>query len=238
MLKRISLTIISLSTAFIVTGLTSESSNASSLVNGSFENHGTKINGKEIQNNKWGWIHEDNVEGWESTDHKDYVEIWDSGFQGVIAAEGERFAELNADSAGSLYQDVTGVGAGLEVGFEFYHRARKRTDVMSLMITDLGQDNIFGTLDDTILFFKDDYSATTAGWVHNTGKADLLTLGNTLRFAYGAVSTGSGNATVGNFLDDVSFGVGIGEARDVPEPASLLGLLAVGALGSLSMKRK
>ncbi|MBP0020716.1 MAG: PEP-CTERM sorting domain-containing protein [Cyanobacteria bacterium SBLK] len=110
---------------------------------------------------------------------------------------------------------------------------------MSLEITDLGEDNIFGTQDDTSLFYNT-YSATTAAWVYNTnaGEDAIVTLGNTLRFAYGAVSTGSGNATVGNFLDAVSFGVGVGESQPVPEPASLLGLLVFGTLGASSLKRK
>ena len=53
-------------------------------------------------------------------------------------------------------------------------------------------------------------------------------------------STGSGNPSVGNFLDAADFGVGVGPSvKNVPEPASTLGLLAIGALGATSaFKRK
>lgn len=232
MFKQIALATISLSTAFIVTGLTAESSRASSLINGDFEN-------PFVRDGTFRFNDESIVPGWQTTDTKNHIEIWGDGFLGVEAAVGRQFAELNAQSASTIFQDVTGIGSGLEVGFEFYHRARRGTDVMSLEITDLGEDNLFGTQDDTSLFYNT-YSATTAAWVYNTnaGEDAIVTLGNTLRFAYGAISTGSGNATVGNFLDAVSFGVGVGESQPVPEPASLFGLLVVGALGASALKRK
>ncbi|MEM9543308.1 MAG: PEP-CTERM sorting domain-containing protein [Cyanobacteria bacterium P01_E01_bin.42] len=234
MFKQLSLAIATLSAAFVVTGLTAESSRASSLVNGDFEN-------PFVRNGTFRFNDASIVPGWKTTDTRNHIEIWGDGFLGVNAAVGRQFAELNAQSASTIFQDVTDIDAGLEVGFEFYHRARKGTDVMSLEITDLGQDNIFGTLDDTSLFYNT-YSATTAAWVYNTNESEdaIITLGNTLRFAYGAVSTGSRNNTVGNFLDAVSFGVGVGaeETQPVPEPASLLGLLVVGSLCASSLKRK
>lgn len=179
------------------------------------------------------------VPGWETTDVS--IEIWANGFRGVFAQEGTQFAEINAFINGTLYQDVTGIAAGSEVGFTFLHRARVGTDVMGLTITDLGIDNLFGTSDDTVLFTKN-YSATTAAWVNNTnaGEDPIFTVGNNVRFAYSAVSTGSGNPSIGNFLDAADFGVGVGPSvKNVPEPASTLGLLAIGALGATSaFKRK
>lgn len=183
------------------------------------------------------------VPGWETSASDNKIEIWTSGFLGVTAYEGNQFIELNATQVSTVFQDVSGIAAGLEVGFEFAHRARVGTDIMNLTITDLGEDNIFGGGNDTILF-TNNYSATTAAWVKNTnaGEAPIITLGNNLRFAYSAVSTGSGSPTVGNFIDGASFGVGVGPEpdppTDVPEPASILGLLAIGALGATSLKGK
>ena len=70
-----------------------------------------------------------------------------------------------------------------------------------------------------------------------------MTLGNNIRFAYSAVSTGSGRKSVGNFLDAANFGLAseiTPEAQDVPEPASALAILAMGAIsfgGSLIKKQ-
>ncbi|GBF85630.1 PEP-CTERM sorting domain-containing protein [Aphanothece sacrum] len=64
--------------------------------------------------------------------------------------------------------------------------------------------------------------------------ADIITLGNNIRFAYSAVSTGSGNRSVGNFLDAADFGVGVGI---VPEPLTMLGAATAIGFGA-SFKRK
>lgn len=230
MLKKLSIAVSTTITTLAVV----QSAQAATLINGGFETPNPPP-GKNI-----GFPKENRVPGWETsaTNHK--IEIWTSGTDGVPAYEGNQFLELNGNQLATVFQDVRGIAAGLEVGFEFAHRARVGTDVMNLTITDLGDDNILGGGNDTILF-TNNYSATTAGWVVNTnaGEAPIITLGNNLRFAYDSVSTGSGSPTKGNFIDDVSFGVGVGAVNspaEVPEPATILGLLAVGALGATSLK--
>ncbi|MEZ6097080.1 MAG: PEP-CTERM sorting domain-containing protein [Pirellulaceae bacterium] len=127
---------------------------------------------------------------------------------------------------GALFQDVSGINAGEHLGFEFAHRARVGTDVMTFTITDLGADNLLGGGNDSILFSKE-YSATTLGWEFNTSASEgpIVAMGNNIRFSYEAVSTGSGNLVRGNFIDAVSIGT-----VAVPEPstATLLGLAAFG----------
>jgi hypothetical protein len=89
-----------------------------------------------------------------------------------------------------------------------------------------------------VLFTKN-YSAGKTAWVQNTnaGEAPIIALGNNIRFAYASVSA-AGGPTIGNFLDGVDFGVGVGAPKSVPEPTSTLALLAVGTLGATSLKRK
>ena len=177
-----------------------------------------------------------NVPGWQTTDS--LIEIWVNGFRGVPAYQGKQFAEINANINGTLFQNVSGIAAGSQVGFTFAHRARQGTDVMALTITDLGSDNLPGGGNDTVLFTKQ-YSATASAWVQNTsaGEASIIALGNNIRFAYSAISTGSGNISIGNFFDAADFGVGVGVT--VPEPSTILGLGLVTLVGfGTSFKRK
>lgn len=46
-----------------------------------------------------------NVPGWKTTDL--VIELWQSGFGGVSAYQGEQFAEIDAHILGTLYQDVS-----------------------------------------------------------------------------------------------------------------------------------
>ena len=188
------------------------------LSNGSFEepNTGPLPTGR--------FISQDLVPNWQTNATSGFIEIWSNGFNGVDAYEGNQHAELNADQASTLFQDVSGIDSGLIVGFEFAHRARVGTDVMRLTITDLGADNMQGGGNDSVLFSKE-YSATTLQWEFNTSSAEapIMALGNNVRFAYEAISTGSGNLTQGNFIDAANFGVGIA----IPEPSAgtfLIGL--------------
>ena len=210
---------------------TSTSEAQAGLINGSFElpDLGT--------NPVYQFLPSAQVPGWQTTDSA--IEIWTNGYSGVFADKGKQFAEINANINGTLFQEVSGIAAGSELGFTFLHRARQGTDVMALTITDLGLDNLFGSADDTVLFTKQ-YSATTSAWVHNTnaGEAPIIALGNSIRFAYSAISTGSGSPSIGNFLDAADFGVGVG-ATTVPEPSTLLGLGLVTVVGlGTSFKRK
>ncbi len=148
------------------------------------------------------------IPGWKTTDTR--FEIWSSGFLGVAAHEGTQFAELNAYIDGTLYQDSTGIQSGSVLDFTFAHRGRNGNDTMKLTITDLGADNSLGGGDDTVLFTKN-YTTGKAAWVvyNSTTEQQIKALGNTVRFAYGAVSTATGELGEGNLLDAANFGVGV-----------------------------
>ncbi|RDC71343.1 VPLPA-CTERM sorting domain-containing protein [Rhodovulum sp. 12E13] len=175
----------------------------------------------------------DSVPGWDSSARD--IEIWANGFSRVTSYEGTQHVELNARGAGTLFQDVAGIAEGSSLTFEFAHRARRGTDVLRFALTDLGGDGGPGGGDDTTLF-SDEFSASTAGWVLNTGStfSPVTALGGTVRLSFTAVSTGSGSASVGNFLDAVSLTAEAPPAVPLPAGVPLL----VSGLAALALLRR
>lgn len=176
------------------------------------------------------------VPGWETTATDDTLEIWSDGFNGVFSSHGNQHAELNAFQVSTLFQDSTAILAGSQVGFTFDHRGRAGVDTLRLTITDLGLDNVPGGLLDTVLF-TNTYATGNTAWVTYSGVVPTPTLGNTIRFAYESVSAAGGNSTIGNFLDNADFGVGVSQPPAVPEPATGLAGLAC-ALAATGRRRR
>ncbi len=192
----------------------------SGLINSGFENPNVETPTNHLM------AAPDSVPGWQSTDSA--IEIWANGFGGVTSFEGDQHAEINAYVNGTLFQDVSGIAAGSQVGFEFAHRGRHGIDTMALTITDLGIDGLVGGGDDTVLFEKG-YATNNTAWAFYSSLAEnpIFALGNTVRVAYSAISTAK-NISAGNFLDVADFGTDVG----VPVPSSLaligLGLAGIG----------
>ena len=67
------------------------------------------------------------VNGWQ-TSAENFIEIWSSGFNGVTAASGNQFAELNANIPGILYQTFCLNGAGGTINWSIKHRGRGGVD--------------------------------------------------------------------------------------------------------------
>lgn len=149
---------------------------------------------------------------WQTTDGAGQIEVWGDGFNGVPAAEGNAFAELNANTAGTLYQDVVST-PGATMTWTLQHRGRGGDDVMQVLIGDANVADVNGSTgwDYTSPDLTD---GVTAWGTHSD--AFVVPAGQTCtRFAFRAVSTGSGSPSIGNFLDDVSFTV---TAAPEPEP--------------------
>jgi hypothetical protein len=218
---------LALALAAIFLGSTDASMRANVITNGSFEI--PLFSGTTVQQ-----VHESLVPGWDTTATNNLIEIWANGNNGVFAAHATQHAELNATQVSTLYQDVSGIPANSVVGYSFAHRGRLGLDTLALRIGDLGTDNApggVGSAADTILFTQQFTTGNTAWVQYSAPTIGPLTLGNDMRFSFVSISAAGGNPAIGNFLDNVSFGVG------VPEPTAGL-LLVCGSLGLASVCRR
>ncbi|MEO8229689.1 MAG: hypothetical protein ABI628_07985 [Chloroflexota bacterium] len=146
------------------------------------------------------------VPPWQTTDTEGKIEIWGAGFGGVPADEGVNFAEINANSPGTLYQDVVST-PGQTMTWTLRHRGRGGDDVMRVLIGDATTADV--TSDSGWDYFSPDLTDGVAGWGSHTDQYVVPAGQTCTRFAFRAISTGSGNDSVGNFLDDVSFAIAI-----------------------------
>ena len=137
-------------------------------------------------------ILEDSVPGWFTTDTTGYIEIWSTGFNGVPSYAGNQFAELNANVAGELYQEVA-TEIGVTYSLAVAHRARVGTDVARFLVDGVEQDV---------------YTDDTSAWGVYT--SSFTATAETTRLGFEAVSTGSGSASAGNFFDVIGVYVDCG----------------------------
>jgi hypothetical protein len=130
--------------------------------------------------------------GWTTTDPAG-IEQWGTGFNGVPSHTGNQFIELNASTAGTLTQSTNTIQRRAQLDIYWAHRARTGTDTASLTIADNGGGStVFGS-----------FSTSTAAWVVRSATHVVSATGTSATLAFTAVSTGSGNISVGNFLDTV-----------------------------------
>ena len=123
------------------------------------------------------------------------IEIW-RGYDNVPAGTGNQHVELNADVPGTIYQTLDTI-PGQTLQWSLMHRGRSGTDTMRLLI---GAENATGVS-------QGDFSDDNTAWKRYSG-AYVVPAGQTrTTLAFVAVSAAGGDS-VGNFLDDVSFGSG------------------------------
>lgn len=172
------------------------------LVNTSFESpvlpgaNGTRPSGwTNFGNNIWA-MPESAITGWFTTATDNMIEIWGQPNLGVPAYDGNQFAELNANQASTLYQDIdTSTLQGFTLTYGFAHRGRDGTDTMSLRIGSTTSQTSVRSV-----------STGNTAWVYYTGTYTVPVGQTTTRFAFRSDSTANGNNTVGNFLDAITFG--------------------------------
>jgi Secretion system C-terminal sorting domain len=155
-------------------------------------------------NNCYSFTSESQVPGWNVVDNgttdsdivDDNVEIWRTNFLGVTAQSGNQHIELNADRESSVFFEVC-VLANETLDWSFWHRGRGSStvpDVMQLEIKDMNTSTVIST---------SNMSTTNVAWQEYSGTVTNGSSKATIRFTFKPISTGSGDNTVGNFVDNV-----------------------------------
>jgi hypothetical protein len=73
------------------------------------------------------------VEGWQTTSELQLIEIWNDGYLNVPAPDGKQFAELDAESQDTVWQDVA-LPPGQLMYWSLQHRGRNGLERMELFI--------------------------------------------------------------------------------------------------------
>jgi uncharacterized repeat protein (TIGR01451 family) len=158
---------------------------AVSLVNGGFEMPSLPPGGLFIGD-------QSGVPGWSTTAPDGEIEIWNS--TNPSPGSGVQFAELNANYASTLYQDVA-TTPGQVLKWQLQHRGRSGTDVMRVL---LGAPS-------TLVQQGGDISDGNTAWGSYSGIYTVPAGQTVTRFAFESVSS-TGGPSYGNFLDSISLG--------------------------------
>ncbi|MFZ4516631.1 MAG: hypothetical protein ACOYN3_10015 [Acidimicrobiia bacterium] len=132
---------------------------------------------------------------WSTTAPDGMIEVWQSGFSEVSAAEGSKFIELNANFVAAIYQDVA-TEPGTVITWSLSHRGRMGTDTMRVLIGKPSQT----------LVQQSQFSDGTSAWGRHSGTY-VVPVGQTCtRFQFESLPSAGSAPSVGNFLDAISFG--------------------------------
>ncbi len=131
------------------------------------------------------------ISGWQTTARDGIVEIWETGFGGVESQSAGYHAEINANLTGQLFQEIE-VIAGDKVFYSIWHRGRAGIDTADILIGPAGGQ-----------VFQQRITTGNQAWSNYTGSYIVPDGVETLRIGFEAVSTATGNQSVGNFIDNL-----------------------------------
>jgi len=167
------------------------------VVNGSFEQ---PVIGDEPPNHVKSWAggkivtyYDSDVNGWNTTASDHEIEFWSNAAGNPF--EGNQFIELNANQVAAVYQDIPTI-PGKKFNWFVAHRGRNGVDTARVLI---GSPN--GTLTEVKKMVDDKDS-----WGTYLGSYEVPAGQTITRLQFEAVSTASGNDTIGNFLDGFKVG--------------------------------
>ncbi|MBC1511471.1 LPXTG cell wall anchor domain-containing protein [Listeria booriae] len=165
--------------------LKSEVESPIKLVNGSFEE--PQISTSELITDAA------NIPGWNTTAADNMIEI-QRLYDGKSAADGEQWAELNANMVGALYQDID-TTPGSKIRWKVSHRGRYGIDTAEVRFGKPGEDL---ELMATMVTNKD-------AWKEYQGTYTIPEGQTTTRFEFKSIASADGNLGAGNLLDNIVF---------------------------------
>lgn len=137
-------------------------------------------------------FNEADVPGWSTTAPDGQIEIWESTFSGVPSQSGSAHMEINANQDALLYQSFATEGGDI-VHWSIWHRGRGGIDTASVQLgaslTSLTQQDIMIT--------------GTNAWINYSGIYVVPDGQTQTLIAFESISTGSGSAGSGNFIDNL-----------------------------------
>lgn len=138
------------------------------------------------------------VPNWSTTASDNLIEIWNGTIMGVPAAQGNQFAELNANQVSTLYQTFCVPALGGTLNWSLKHRGRLGTDKAEVRIgTSLTSYTVVATMTD----------GNTA-WGSYSGSVNIpASAPGTYYIMFSAISSAGGDNSYGNFIDDVQMNV-------------------------------
>lgn len=168
-------------------------------------------------------------------DHEHYIEIIDTGtdvhkaqaaqhHQQGIATKGTQYAEINAGTAGALYQTIATI-PGTTMYWSVDHSGRKGTDTMAvvMMPESTAKDIKTQELLREVLRNPDSYDAEVVSdlsalqgvWTTHSGQYTIPDDQYETRFFFMAVNTYNNEDSIGNHIDNVWF------SQQIPPPADI-----------------
>ena len=142
--------------------------------------------------NKYKLVNANLIDGWSTTATDNKIEIWGDGFRGVSAADGDYFVELNGTQSASIYQEIE-TTPGTTLTWTISHMGRVGEDVATISVGDGDESIVLETMTDG----NTEWGTYTGTYVVPEGQT-------TTTFYVDAVSTATGSASVGNFIDAFS----------------------------------
>ena len=154
------------------------------LVNGDFEMNAVATNSFQL-------ISQASVPGWQTTDSKNEIEIWGDGFLGRNSFSGSNFAEINANSPASLYQEIA-TNPNNYVIWSLAHQGRNSN-------TETIQVRVGSSLSSSTILTQQ--TAINGVWSFYSGVYLVPSAQVSSTFFFNAVGGGAS----GNLIDNVSF---------------------------------
>jgi len=137
------------------------------------------------------------VDEWSSTTNE--IELWDDGFRNTPAYEGDVFAEMNANVAGTLFQEVCLI-SGETVEWFFAHRARPGGPNINPQQAVLEVADLSGNL---VQFLAAQSTDIADGWQTNSGSTNFSGPTGIYRVQFRSTNPGS----FGNFIDALTLNI-------------------------------